>query len=184
MCQQLGRNRSGSTRGLFSSSLVLQKLSAEIHHEECALSFLSTTWNIVPFFMWHFFNVQVSRCLYLSWIQPLVLRLKSCCVCEGGDDDSGVGEVLYSWLRVMVWKKEAILTFRRDKAPLSFSPTHDWVACRSVPLSAFSFTLKHYERDDSSVQSGRPLPPASCTLRKRLSANDISNKRKKRKKKT
>lgn len=43
---------------------------------------------------------------------------------EGGDDVDEVGEVLYSWLRVMVGK-EAILTFRRDKAPLSLLPTHD-----------------------------------------------------------
>lgn len=46
-------------------------------------------------------------------------------MCEGGDDDDDdVGEVLYSWLRVMVGR-EAILTFGRDKAPLSFRPTHD-----------------------------------------------------------
>lgn len=44
-------------------------------------------------------------------------------VYEGGDGDV-VGEVLNSWLRVMVGK-DAILTFRRDKAPLSFRPTHD-----------------------------------------------------------
>lgn len=42
---------------------------------------------------------------------------------EGGDDED-VGEVLCSWLRVVVGKK-AILTFRRDKASLSFRPTHD-----------------------------------------------------------
>lgn len=108
---------SGRTSGLFSSSLVLQKSRSR---------FLSTTWNIVPNFVWHFY-VQVSGHLYLYWIQPLVLRLKSCCVYEGGDD---VGEVLYLWLRVTVGKKEAILTFRRDNTPLSFRPTHDRVACR------------------------------------------------------
>lgn len=41
---------------------------------------------------------------------------------EGGDDGV-VEEVLNSWLRVMVGK-EVILSSRRDKAPLSFRPTH------------------------------------------------------------
>lgn len=53
--------------------------------------------------------------------------------------------------------------------------THTWLrACRSFPLSVFSFTLKHIEREDSSVQSGCPYPLASCSVRKCLSANDIS----------
>lgn len=94
------------------------------------------------------YSIFMCKCRdnYMPWIWPLVLHLKSCCVYEGGDDDD-VGEVLYSWLRVMVGKKETILTFRRDKAPLSFRPTHDWVACRSVPLVfSFFFKKKYWKR--------------------------------------
>lgn len=114
------------------------------------MSFLTTAWTIVPFFTWHFYVV-----LYVILEAFISILNIACCApfeellcvwrwswwwwwCWGG-------AVAYSWLRLMVGK-EAILTFRRDKALLSFRPTHDWVACRSFPLSIFSFTLKHNER--------------------------------------
>lgn len=175
-CQQLVRSEVAAPGVYSAGALFCTTQSSEMQHESCAMSFWTTAWNTVPSFMWHFF-VQVSRHLYLYWIWPVVLRLKSCCVCVKVEMNDVVGEVLNSWLRVMVGK-EAILTFRRDKAPLSFRPTHDWVACRSVPLSDFSFTLKHSEREDSSVQSGCPLPWVSCSMRKCLSANNIYKKNK------
>jgi len=80
--------------------------------------------DIASLFKQHFYVQDLRHLSVLNIVSGVpFFRLKSCCVYVGGDDD--VGEVLYSRLLVMVGKKEAILTFRRDKAPLSFRPTHD-----------------------------------------------------------
>jgi len=150
-----------STRGVFSWNLVLRHFeNPEMRHEEWSLSLVNTAW---AHSLWH---------LYPLWIQPLVLRLKSCCVCEGGDDDDedGIGEVLFSWLRVMDGKKEAVLTVLQ---------THTWLSSLQVCSTLFSlFTFKHDEREDYSVYSGRPSPSVSCSVRKDLSANDIFKRKK------
>lgn len=64
-------------------------------------------------------------------------------------------------------KKEAYLNFPSDAHMTEWPP-------RSVPLSVFSFTLITIRREDPSVQSGCRSPLASCSLRKYLTANDIS----------
>lgn len=127
-------------------------------------------WHTVPFFVTFlcarleaFLSVLNIACCAAFEELLCLWRWRWWC-CWGGCCTRGWG----SWSG-----KEAILTFRRDKAPLSFRPTHDWVACRSVPLS---LTHKHNEREDSSVQRGRLFLLVSCSTRKHLSANEIKKK--------
>lgn len=159
--------RSSSTRGIFSWSLALQNSKPRNATRQ--------VYNVIfkhsveySSFMWHFFCMSLEAFISVLNIACCALFEELLFVYEGGDGDV-VGEVLDSWLRVMVGK-DAILTFRRDKAPLSFRPTHDWVACRSVPL-CFLFYFKTWKR--RFFKSGCPLPLASCSVRKCLSANYI-----------
>lgn len=53
--------------------------------------------------------------------------------------------------------------------------THTWLSSLQVCSTLFSLsTLKHNEREDSSLQSGCQLPLACCSVRECLSANYIS----------
>lgn len=75
------------------------------------------------------------------------------------------------------WKEGGYFNVQKGQhSPLL--QTHTWQ--RSLQVSVFSFTLKHNGREVSSVQSGCPFPLASGSVRKCLSANHISKRKKRR----
>lgn len=65
----------------------------------------------------------------------------------GDDDDTGFGEVLYSWLRVMDGKKEAVVNFSSELSEPE----------GSVPISFSCFICKHNERGVTSVLERLPI---------------------------
>lgn len=130
--------------GVYSAGAKTQKASRKCNPRIVQCHFLTTAWNMVPSFMWLFFFFFF--CASLEAFLPrteysLLCSVWRAAVCMNVEMVMLLGRCWTrgwgSWLG-----KEAILTFRRDKAPLSFRPTHDWVACRSVPLSDVSFYFK------------------------------------------
>lgn len=77
-----------------------------MQREESAMSFFYHSVDYSPILYVKFLCASLEAFIsVLKW--PVVLSLKSCCVYEGGDDTDAddVGEVLYSWLRVMIGKE-------------------------------------------------------------------------------